>query len=57
VVIALAPLAFCALSAGVDRRTAAFLLQSRTGGILLAAGLGFDALGMAWMARLTRAPR
>ncbi len=53
-VIAVAPLAFCALSAATDRRSAGFLLRTPAGLVLLSAGLALDAAGALWMARLTR---
>ena len=53
-VIAVAPVAFCALSAAADPRSSAFLLRTRLGLALLAAGLALDAAGAVWMARLTR---
>lgn len=53
-VIALAPVGFCALAATVDGRTASFLLRTPVGLAMLAGGLGLDALGALWMARLTR---
>ena len=54
-VMAAAPAAFCAVSAVVDPRSSAFLLRTPLGLALLAAGLGLDAAGAVWMARLTRA--
>jgi len=56
VVIGVAPLAFCALAAATDDRTADFLLRSPAGLAMLLAGLSLDALGALWMARLTRIP-
>ena len=53
-VIAGAPLAFCALSAAADPRSAAFLLRTRVGLVLLFAGLALDAVGALWMGRITR---
>jgi len=53
-VIAGAPVAFCVLSAATDQRSSGFLLQTRLGLALLAAGLALDATGAVWMARLTR---
>lgn len=53
-VIAVAPVAFCALSAAADPRASAFLLRTRMGLVLLTAGLALDAAGALWMARLTR---
>jgi len=55
VVLTVAPLAFAALAAAGDPRTAAVLLRSTVGQVCLAVGLGLDALGAAWMARITRA--
>jgi tight adherence protein B len=53
-VIALAPIAFCALATATDPRTATFLFRTPAGLVLLAGGLGLDALGALWMNRLTR---
>ena len=55
VVLTAAPLAFAALAAAADPRTAAVLLRSPVGQGCLAAGLALDAAGAAWMARITRA--
>jgi tight adherence protein B len=55
-VIALAPVAFCALATGTDPRVGAFLFRTPAGLAALAAGLGLDAVGAWWMARLTRLP-
>ena len=55
VVLTLAPLAFAALAAAGDPRTASVLLRSPIGQGCLAVGLGLDAAGAAWMARITRA--
>ncbi len=55
VVLTLAPLAFAALAAAGDPRTAEVLLRSPLGQACLAIGLGLDAAGAAWMARITRA--
>ena len=52
-VVAVAPLAFAGLGAAGDERTAHFLLGTRAGLLCLAAGLGLDAAGAWWMARLT----
>lgn len=54
-VIALAPLAFGALAAGTDRRTASFLLRTPFGLACLTAGLALDAAAAWWMHRITRA--
>ncbi|MGI8686378.1 MAG: type II secretion system F family protein [Acidimicrobiales bacterium] len=54
-VMAAAPVAFCTLSAALDPRSSAFLLRTPLGLALLGAGLGLDAVGAVWMARLTRA--
>jgi tight adherence protein B len=51
-VIALAPLGFGVLAAGLDPATAGFLLRSRAGILCLGAGLGLDGLGGWWMARI-----
>lgn len=55
VVLTVAPLAFAALAAAGDPRTASVLLRSPLGQGCLAIGLGLDAVGAAWMARITRA--
>jgi tight adherence protein B len=56
VVITAAPLAFCALSATADPRTADFLLRTPSGLAVLIVGLALDAVAALWMARLTRVP-
>jgi tight adherence protein B len=53
-VIAAAPLAFCALASSTDPKTATFLFRTPGGLILLGAGLGLDAAGAVWMNHLTR---
>lgn len=53
VVIAFAPLVFCALASVADPRVAAFLTGSPLGWVLLVAGLSLDAVGALWMGRLT----
>lgn len=55
-VIAAAPLAFGALAAGTDGRTADFLLRSRFGSACLAGGLALDGVAAWWMHRITAAP-
>lgn len=55
VVIALAPLVFGLVGGATDARSRAFL-ASPAGWSLLGAGLGLDALGTWWMARLCRPP-
>ncbi len=55
VVLTVAPLAFAALAAAGDPRTAAALLRSPVGQVCLAVGLGLDVVGALWMARVTRA--
>jgi tight adherence protein B len=54
-VIALAPLAFGALAAGTDQRTAAFLLRTPFGLACLVSGLALDAVAAWWMHRITEA--
>ncbi|HYZ98327.1 MAG TPA: hypothetical protein VE575_06220, partial [Acidimicrobiales bacterium] len=54
VVLSLAPLAFAVLLAMTDAAAARFLLRTTAGWVCLAAGLGLNALGAWWMARLTR---
>jgi tight adherence protein B len=55
-VIAASPLAFGALAAGTDGRTAHFLLRTPFGLACLAGGLTLDALAAWWMHRITGAP-
>ena len=55
VVLTVAPLLFAALAAAADPRTASVLLRSPLGQGCLATGLVLDAVGAAWMARITRA--
>lgn len=55
-VVTLAPLAFAALGALGDERTATFLLRTPAGLACLATGLALDGLGAAWMARIARGP-
>ncbi|MEA2427096.1 MAG: tight adherence protein [Thermoleophilaceae bacterium] len=52
-VIALAPLAFGALAAGTDARTAHFLLRTAAGSLCIAGGLALDAVAAWWMHRIT----
>lgn len=54
VVITLAPLAFSALAAATDERTAGFLLRTPLGLFCLAAGLALDIVAALWMVRLSR---
>jgi tight adherence protein B len=54
VVITLAPLAFSALAAATDERTAGFLLRTPLGLFCLGAGLALDAVAALWMMRLSR---
>lgn len=53
-VLTVAPVAFAALAAAGDPRTAEVLLRSPVGQVCLSLGLGLDAVGAAWMARITR---
>lgn len=53
-VMALAPVAFCAIASVVDARTAAFLFTTGPGLGCVAAGLALDTVGALWMARITR---
>jgi len=55
-VIAASPLAFGALAAGTDGRTADFLLRSRFGLACLAGGLALDGVAAWWMHRITAVP-
>jgi tight adherence protein B len=52
-VIVLAPVAFTALAASADHRTARFLVATPFGLACLTGGLLLDALGWAWMRRIT----
>jgi tight adherence protein B len=52
-VIALAPVVFCALTSTTDARTAHFLLRTTTGQLLLVTGVALDVVGALWMNRLT----
>jgi Flp pilus assembly protein TadB len=54
VVLSAAPLLFALLLGLSDGTAGRFLLQSRAGWACLAVGIGLDALGAWWMARLTR---
>jgi tight adherence protein B len=54
VVLSAAPLLFALLLGASDGAAGRFLLQSRAGVACLAIGIGLDALGAWWMARLTR---
>jgi tight adherence protein B len=51
-----APVAFCAMASTTDSRVGAFLFRSPAGLLVLVIGLGLDAIGAWWMARLTRLP-
>lgn len=53
-VLALAPAAFAVLAAGIDPRTAGFLIGTTAGRACLAVGIGLDLIGAAWMQQLTR---
>ncbi len=53
-VIALAPVAFCAMASATDPRTLTFLFRTVPGLVFLSAGLVLDAAGALWMARITR---
>ena len=53
-VLAVAPLAFAGLVATVEPAVAAFLITTPVGWASLTIGLGLEALGALWMARITR---
>jgi tight adherence protein B len=53
-VLSAAPLAFALVLGMTDAAAAHFLLRTPAGWACLAAGLGLDALGAVWMARLSR---
>ena len=57
VVLSAAPLLFALLLGVSDGAAGRFLLESRAGWACLVGGLGLDALGAWWMARLTRGER
>jgi tight adherence protein B len=57
VVLSAAPLLFALLLGMSDGAAGRFLLHSHAGWACLAGGLGLDALGAWWMARLTRGER
>jgi tight adherence protein B len=54
VVLSLAPLAFAALLTLSDPAASRFLLATPAGWLCVAVGVGLDAAGAVWMARLTR---
>jgi tight adherence protein B len=56
-VLSAAPLLFALLLGVSDGAAGRFLLRSRAGWACLAVGIGLDALGAWWMARLTRGER
>lgn len=53
-VVAGAPVAFAFLAAATDPRYVPFLVRTVPGALLLYTGLALDALGLAWMTRLSR---
>ena len=56
-VLAVAPVVFAAMAAGIDTGTAAVLLGSPLGWACLVAGLALDLAGWSWMDRITRTLR
>jgi len=52
-VLALAPLAFTGLVATIEPKAVTFLVTSPVGWACLVAGLGLEAVGALWMARIT----
>jgi len=56
-VIAVAPIVFAVVAAGLDRSTAAFLLASPLGWACVVVGVGLDVVGWSWMDRITRTLR
>lgn len=52
--IAAAPLVFCAFASTTDPRTSTFLFRSPVGWACLCAGIGLDGIGALWMRRLCR---
>lgn len=55
-VIATAPVAFCAFASATDARTSTFLFRTPLGWAFLTAGLLLDAISLLWMRRLARVP-
>jgi tight adherence protein B len=55
--LAVAPLLFALLVSSADPAAARFLLGTPLGAACLLAGLGLEAVGLAWMARITRSAR
>ena len=53
-VMAVAPIAFCAVASATDPRTLSFLFRTVPGLAFVAAGLALDMAGALWMARITR---
>ena len=53
-VLAIAPLAFTGLVASIEPGAVAFLVTTPVGLACLTVGLGLEALGATWMARITR---
>jgi tight adherence protein B len=53
-VIAAAPVAFCAFASATDPRTSTFLFRTPTGLACLAAGISLDVIGGIWMRRMCR---
>ncbi|MBW3536176.1 MAG: type II secretion system F family protein [Actinobacteria bacterium] len=51
-VIALAPVAFCAVAAATDPDVARMLFTTPVGWAMLAGGLALDVIGMKWMSRM-----
>jgi tight adherence protein B len=54
--LSVAPLVFAALVATVEPGAVAFLLTTPIGLACLVAGISLDAIGIVWMARITRGP-
>ncbi len=53
-VLAVAPLAFAVLVAAIQPGAVAFLVTKPVGAVCLVLGVGLEATGVAWMARITR---
>jgi tight adherence protein B len=53
-VIAAAPVAFCAFASATDPRTSTFLFRSPFGLVCLVGGISLDIVGGLWMRRLCR---
>lgn len=53
-VVALAPAAFAVIASGLEPAYLSFLLGTSSGLVMLVCGLGLEAAGLAWMAKISR---